>query len=115
MERVIGAIRRECLGHVIVFNETSLGRILSRCLSYYHRSRITSLWIRTHRKRVRCSRPTPGTSSPSLKSAVSIIATSRAQLETRDYLTTSIKVAMRDEPELRGVNVPAADDAHLPA
>ena len=37
-DRVIGTIRRERLDHVIVFNETSLRRILSSYLSYYHRS-----------------------------------------------------------------------------
>jgi putative transposase len=35
---VIGSIRRECLDHVIVFNERSLRRIL-RSYSDYHRSR----------------------------------------------------------------------------
>jgi transposase InsO family protein len=39
VERVIGTIRRECLDHVIVFNETYLRRTLSSYLSYYHRSR----------------------------------------------------------------------------
>jgi hypothetical protein len=35
-ERVIGSIRRECLDHVIVFNENSLRRILSAYCAYYH-------------------------------------------------------------------------------
>ena len=39
IERVIGSIRRECLDHVIVFDETSLRRILDSYLDYYHRSR----------------------------------------------------------------------------
>lgn len=39
IERVIGSIRRECLDHVIVFNESSLRRILSWYCDYYHRSR----------------------------------------------------------------------------
>jgi putative transposase len=39
VERVIGTIRRECLDHVIVFNEASLRRTLSSYFSYYHRSR----------------------------------------------------------------------------
>jgi putative transposase len=39
VERVIGSIRRECLDHVIVFNESSLRRILRSYLDYYHRSR----------------------------------------------------------------------------
>jgi putative transposase len=38
-ERVIGSIRRECLDHVIVVNETGLSRILTRYLTYYHQSR----------------------------------------------------------------------------
>jgi putative transposase len=39
VERVIGTIRRECLDHVIVFNERSLCRHLRDFLDYYHRSR----------------------------------------------------------------------------
>jgi transposase InsO family protein len=39
VERVIGSLRRECLTHVIVFNETHLRRILRAYLAYYHRSR----------------------------------------------------------------------------
>ena len=39
VERVIGSIRRECLDQVIVFHETSLRRILTSYVDYYHRSR----------------------------------------------------------------------------
>jgi putative transposase len=39
VERVIGTIRRECLDHVIVFNERSLYRHLRDFVDYYHRSR----------------------------------------------------------------------------
>jgi len=39
VERVIGSIRRECLDHVIVFNENSLRRTLNSYFDYYHRSR----------------------------------------------------------------------------
>ena len=38
-ERLIGSIRRECLDHVIVFNESSLRRLLNRYFTYYLRSR----------------------------------------------------------------------------
>jgi transposase InsO family protein len=38
-ERVIGSIRRECLDHVIVVNETGLPCVLSRYLAYHHQSR----------------------------------------------------------------------------
>ena len=39
VERVIGTIRRECLDHVIVFNEASLRRQMTFFLEYYHGSR----------------------------------------------------------------------------
>jgi putative transposase len=39
VERLIGTIRRECLDHVIVFNETSLRRRLQGFSEYYHCSR----------------------------------------------------------------------------
>jgi putative transposase len=39
VERVIGTIRRECLDHVIVFNQTGLRRHLASFVDYYHRSR----------------------------------------------------------------------------
>ena len=39
VERVIGSIRRECLDHVIVFNEAGLRRTLSSYFPYYHGTR----------------------------------------------------------------------------
>jgi transposase InsO family protein len=39
VERVIGSIRRECLDHVIVFQESSLRRTLTSYFQYYHLSR----------------------------------------------------------------------------
>jgi transposase InsO family protein len=39
IERVIGSIRRECLDHVIVVNETGLRRVLAGYVEYYMRSR----------------------------------------------------------------------------
>ena len=39
VERVIGSIRRECLDHVIVFNERHVRRILRTYVAYYQRSR----------------------------------------------------------------------------
>ncbi len=38
-ERLVGSIRRECLDHVMVFNESSLRRILKSCFEYYLHSR----------------------------------------------------------------------------
>jgi len=39
VERLIGTIRRECLDHIIVWNERSLRRTLARFLDYYHECR----------------------------------------------------------------------------
>ena len=39
VERLIGSIRRECLDHVIVLNQTHLRYTLTRYMSYYHGSR----------------------------------------------------------------------------
>jgi putative transposase len=39
VERIIGSIRRECLDHVLIFDESSLRRTLRSYLGYYHRSR----------------------------------------------------------------------------
>jgi len=39
VERLIGSIRRECLDHVIVWNEASLRRILRSYFHYYEKSR----------------------------------------------------------------------------
>ena len=36
---MIGSIRRECLDHVIVLNETGLRRILKSYFDYYERTR----------------------------------------------------------------------------
>ena len=39
IERVIGSIRRECIDHVIVFNEESLRRHMKSYVKYYHETR----------------------------------------------------------------------------
>ena len=38
-ERLVGSIRRECLDHIVIFNERSLRRILKSYFDYYLRSR----------------------------------------------------------------------------
>jgi hypothetical protein len=40
VERVIGTFRRECLDHLIVFNQRSLHGHLVSFVDYYHRSRV---------------------------------------------------------------------------
>ena len=39
VERLIGSIRRECLDHVIIFNERHLRRVLRQYFRYYHECR----------------------------------------------------------------------------
>ena len=39
VERIIGSIRRECLDHVVIFNEHHLRRVLSCYFQYYHKTR----------------------------------------------------------------------------
>jgi hypothetical protein len=39
VERVIGSIRRECLDHLVIFNERHLRRVLSSYVGYYHHTR----------------------------------------------------------------------------
>jgi hypothetical protein len=39
VERLIGSIRRECLDHIIIFNEHHLREVLSRYFQYHHKSR----------------------------------------------------------------------------
>jgi len=39
VEPLIGSIRRECLDHVIVFNELHLKKLLRAYFSYYHTAR----------------------------------------------------------------------------
>jgi putative transposase len=52
-ERLIGSIRRECLDHVIIFNERHLRRVLSSYFQYHHDSR-------THLSLCKdCPRPRP--------------------------------------------------------
>ena len=53
VERIIGSIRRECVDHVIIFNERHLRRVLREYFKYYHGSR-THLGLEKD-----CPRPRP--------------------------------------------------------
>jgi transposase InsO family protein len=39
VERVIGSLRRECLDHIVIFNERHLRSVLSTYIDHYHRAR----------------------------------------------------------------------------
>jgi hypothetical protein len=74
---VIGSIRRECLDHIVIFNERHLRRVMSSYVDYYQRAR-THLSLDKD-----CPDPRPimprkigKVFSPSLKSVVCIAATS---------------------------------------
>ena len=65
VERVIGTIRRECLDHGIVLNETSLYRHVKSFLAYYHESR-------THLSLAKDTPESPPVHPPALGAAVAI-------------------------------------------
>ncbi len=56
VERIIGSIRRECLDHIIIFNERHLRSVLSRYFQYHHRTR-THLSLDKHCPRPRSIQP----------------------------------------------------------
>jgi transposase InsO family protein len=62
VERVIGSIRRECLDHMLVWNEKHLLEILEQYFTYYHQ-------VRTHQSLDRNS-PIPREVEPAIKGKV---------------------------------------------
>jgi putative transposase len=70
VERVIGTLRRECLDHVIVFNEASLYRHVKSFVAYYHESR-TPLSLNEDTPEPRPVQP-PGLGVPGLGAVVAI-------------------------------------------
>jgi putative transposase len=58
VERVIGSIRRECLDHVIVFNERHLQRVLRAYVTYYLNG-VGFARFRSEPGRGGCHRPDP--------------------------------------------------------
>jgi len=65
IERVIGSVRRECLDHMIVFNEASLYRHVKAFVSYYHQTR-------THLSLAKDTPETRAVRSPELGRVVAI-------------------------------------------
>jgi putative transposase len=78
VERLIGSLRRECLDHVIVWNERSLRRHLQGYLTYYTRGALTSRWTRMPLSGGLPNRQSAARSSPSHTSAVCITTTNVA-------------------------------------
>ena len=81
MERLIGTIRRECLDHVIVFNDASLYRHVKSFLAYYHASRRHLSLAKDRRNRDSGNRRSPGRSLPFRRLVVFTTAMSGAQPE----------------------------------
>ena len=83
IERLIGTIRRECLDHLIVFDERSLCHHLRAFCDYYHRSR-THLALDTDSPETRAiQRPEAGRIISIPELAVSTIATNARSLTER--------------------------------
>ena len=81
VERVIGAIRRECLDHLIVFNERRLRFHMQKFCDYYHRRR-TRLGLQKDTPETRPFQPPKlARSSPFQKLVVCIIAPNVAPLD----------------------------------
>ena len=75
VERIIGSVRRECLDHVIIFDEHHLRGVLSSYFHYYHKTRTHLALARIVRRADRYTRPLPARLSRSRRSGVCIIAT----------------------------------------
>ena len=80
VERLIGSIRRECLDHIIIFNESHLRSILTGYFQYHH-------WTTTHlsldKEPRRIQQPPQATSSrPRGGRSTSSLRTSRGMTDT---------------------------------
>jgi Integrase core domain len=75
VERVIGSIRRECLDHLMIFNERHLRRVLSSYVYYYQRTRTHLSLDKDCPTHDRLCHAGSDESSPSRRSAVCITAT----------------------------------------
>ena len=80
VERLIGSIRRECLDHIIVWNQRSLRRTLRSYFSYYQRSRTHLALPRTLQSREAWRNQNAGESWRFLTSEDSTIATNATPL-----------------------------------
>ena len=81
VERLIGSIRRECLDHLLVFNESGLRRTLKSYFDYYHAVR-THLSLEKDAPETRPVQPPElGRSLNCRRSADCITATNGGRLE----------------------------------
>jgi transposase InsO family protein len=87
VERLIGSIRRECLDHVIIFNERHLRHVLSSYFQYHHGPEPICHSTRIVRSLAQSSLPLQARLSPSRRWAVCIIATSVVPPDLRGQRT----------------------------
>jgi Integrase core domain len=91
VERVIGTLRRECLDHVIVWNERALRRHLQQYLAYYHEWR-THLSLEKDAPVPRAGQP------PTCTSAACIATTNGAPPDCRSQRHPNRVAATRRRP-----------------
>ena len=70
VERIIGSVRRECLDHVIIFDEDHLRGVLSSYFHYYHKTRTHLSLAKDCPESRPDTLPTPARLSPSRRSGL---------------------------------------------
>jgi hypothetical protein len=96
VERVIGSIRRECLDHIVIFNERHLHRVLSSYIDYYQRTRTIFRSRRTARTLAWSCHPRSEESSPSRKSVAYITVTNVSPPDPPHLLLANIVACRRN-------------------
>ena len=94
-ERIIGSMRRDCLDHVIIFNDTHLRRVLSCYFRYYHRSKTHRSLNKDCPDPARSNRLELARSSHFPRSVDSVIGTNVARPEPQ---RSSIARSLRRDP-----------------
>jgi hypothetical protein len=93
VEHLISSIRRECLDHVIIFNERHLRRVLSSYFQYHHDTERISRFAKTARDLVLYNLPRPAISLPNRRLGVCTTAMSVEPLEEgRIFLLAPIQL-----------------------
>jgi len=108
---VIGSIRRECLDHVVIFNERQLRRVLPSYVDYYHRTR-THLSLDKDRPDPRpISRPGSEESSPYRKSVACIIVTNASPPDS--HRSSELLVACRSARVVLRISVSVGSSSSI--
>ena len=106
VERFIGSIRRECLDHIIIFNERHLRSVLSRYFQYHHRTRTHLLLDKIVRSLAAYNQPLQARFSCSQRWAICIAPHDRrwsANRRARIGVTTRSIVQLRPKLTLGNI------------